>query len=481
MDHTLIEWLHTIDPWSAAGAGVVALSTIASSAHAIISRRSAQSAIAWVGMIVLVPVGGALLYLLLGINRIRTRARSLRYATPEVRRRLRQDSVPSQPPEHMVGLARLGQQVTGLGLLGGNRVQMLRNGDDAYRAMLDAIDQAEDSIALCSYIFDRDETGMRFVEAIARATSRGVSAHVLIDAVGVRYHFPSVLGALKAAGSQAAVFMPILRPGKFAFINLRNHRKLLVVDGRVGFTGGMNIRHAFTSAAPQRKRAHDTHFQLDGPVVAHLHHQFIEDWAFATGEVLRDELAPSTIASAGEVLARGVPSGPDADFANIQWVLFGLLQAARERVVIVTPYFLPEESMLDALQVAAMRGVQVDVVMPQRSNLPFVDWASRSSWGPLLKRGVQLWLCPPPFDHSKLVAVDSMYSLIGSANWDPRSLKLNFEFNVEAYDDDLAGDIEALAEAKIEAATLVTLEDWAGRGWPRRMWDGLFRLGTPYF
>jgi cardiolipin synthase len=222
------------------------------------------------------------------------------------------------------------------------------------------------------------------------------------------------------------------------------------------------------------------HFRVKGPIVAQLQEAFADDWMFTTGEALRGELWFPEPHKSGPVLSRAVIDGPDEDFEKLRWTLLGALAIARYSVQIVTPYFLPDPAVVSALNLAAMRGVKVDILLPSRSNLPFVQWASRAMWWQVLEHGCRIWLTPPPFDHSKLMLVDGCWVLLGSANWDARSLRLNFELNVECYDVELARKLERILETKRVGGELVTLADVDGRSVPARLRDGLARLLTPY-
>ena len=486
-------WLTQVWPPLVGGLGLLA--ALAAAGHAVLSKRSAQSALAWVALIALVPLLGATLYLLFGVNRIRRAGQRLRdrrrgSLEPEdpLERDLRQTHA-QQVLTHLEGrleplngLRILVERVTGAALLGGNDIRLLRDGDQAYPAMLQAIDAARHTVLLSTYIFDLDEAGQRFVDALVAAHQRGVRVHVIIDSVGARYSWPTSLSALRRAGVPAQAFMPVLRPGRLSlFMNLRTHRKIMVVDGVVGFTGGINIRHGHMVAHSPAHPAHDAHFHVRGPVVFHLQRALVDDWFFCAGERLRGEgYFPARYEPAGQVAARGIPDGPDGDEMSLQWTLLGALQAARRGVTIITPYFIPEESLLSALQIAALRGVAVDLILPERSNLPFVDWASEAMWEPLLEVGVRLWRVGGAFDHAKLMVIDGRWTLFGSCNWDPRSLKLNFEFNVEAYDEALAASVMALARAKRAQARAWTLEDHRARGLAARARSGLARLAAPY-
>jgi cardiolipin synthase len=468
--------------WTYAFAALSLVVALVTSAHVVLHKRDVRAALGWVGFIWFAPVIGATAYLVLGVNRIRRRAQALRL--PDVRARIPEDlrpPPPSLPPEaaHLSPLVELADGVVRRPLVAGNAVTLLPGGEVAYPAMLAAIDAAERSVTFCTFIFDPGRAGDAFIGALTRAHERGVKVRVLVDAVGVRYRWPPVHRRLRAAGVATELFLPRLTPAWLPFVNLRNHRKVLVVDGRIGFTGGMNVRDDFLGATG-RPPFMDLHARVEGPVVAHLQEAFAEDWLFTTGETLEGGAFFPPLQRAGGVLARGVPDGPDEDFEAVRWVLLGALATARERVRIVTPYFLPDSALVTAIDVAVMRGVQVDVVLTERGNLPVVQWAQTAQLWQVIERGCRVWVTPPPFDHTKLMVVDGAWSLIGSANWDPRSLRLNFELEVECYDADLAARIEALATERIARARRLTLEELDRRALPIKLRDGFARLFSPY-
>jgi cardiolipin synthase A/B len=461
------------------------------SGHVVLYKRDVRAAVGWAGLIWLAPLVGALLYLLLGINRIQRRAHELRGEHRAFKRppaaylcSARALAQAVEPAHHLIGLAGMIGRVTGQPLLQGNVVVPLLNGDQAYPEMLQAIDQAQISINLSTYIFDNDRMGRRFLRSLQRAVERGVEVRVLIDDVGARYTLPPITGSLRRAGVPVARFLRTLIPGRMPYANLRNHRKILVADGRVGFTGGMNIRegHVLNLQPPPRHPVRDLHFRIEGPVLMHLQETFADDWAFSTGEVLDGErwFPPPAGMIRGSTIARGVSDGPDEDFDKLRMTLLGALAAAQSSVRVVTPYFLPDAALITSLNVAAMRGVTVDVLLPERNNLRLIQWASTAQLWQILQRGCRVWLTPPPFDHSKLMVVDRTWVLLGSANWDPRSLRLNFEFNVECYDPALGGSLDEHVEEKCRAARPITLAEVDARRLPIRLRDGVARLASPY-
>jgi cardiolipin synthase len=278
-----------------------------------------------------------------------------------------------------------------------------------------------------------------------------------------------------------ARFLPALRPVPSPYFNLRNHRKMMIVDGATGFCGGLNIRDACVIALNRPDATQDLHFRIRGPVVPQMMHAFAFDWHFTTGEDLLDaEWCPAVPGPTGEVAARGIPDGPDADFETLLMTILGAIAQARQSVRLATPYFLPDQPLIDALRVAALRGVNVEIVLPEHGNLRLVQWAMTAQLPQVLAWGCRVYLSRPPFDHTKLMVIDGAWSLIGSANLDPRSLRLNFEYNVECYSSTLAATLGGMLDAKIAAGRPLTVRELAERPLARRLRDGAAWLAQPY-
>lgn len=474
--------------WPYVAAVLSMILVLVASGHAVLSKRDTRAAIGWVGVIWLAPILGVLLYVWLGINRIERRARSLRADRPSLGSSAAFAEHPVELPDQAHSLAgtpleplvKLVRDVTRQPLVAGNRVTPLVNGDQAYPAMLEAIEAATHSVTLSTYIFAHDVTGQRFLDALRHAVSRKVEVRVLIDDVGARYSWRPMPRVLRQAGIRCAQFLPTLIPWRVQYSNLRNHRKILVVDGRIGFTGGINIHEQNCLERQPRHAVQDLHFRVTGPVVAQFQKAFADDWAFCTGELLQGESWFSEVEPEGPVLARGIPDGPDDDFETLRLTLLGAIACARSSILVVTPFFLPDASLIAALNVAALRGVQVDLVLPAENELKLVQWASTALLWQVLQRGCRVWLSPPPFDHTKLLLVDELWTLLGSANWDPRSLRLNFEFNVECYDRELARSLTDLVRSKIQHSRSLSTADMDSRSLPVRLRDGVARLFSPY-
>ena len=462
---------------------------LATAVHILLKKRNTRAAAGWLGLVWFAPVLGVCLYWMFGVNRIKRRARQ-RLADKQIVPLPDKEAVVSPSfIEHLSGcmeknglvqLSRMTEKLTRQPLIQGNRITPLVNGDQAFPLMLSCITEARHSITFCSYIFDNDSWGSRFMVALKDAKERGLEVKVLIDGVGARYSFRPMTRRLRREGLDAAEFMRTILPWHFQYFNLRNHRKILVIDGSVGFTGGMNIRDSNYLADNPSHPVQDIHFFIEGPVVAELQRSFAEDWSFTTREILEGEKWYPHLITQGNGVARGISDGPDEDFDKLRMVILAALATAQESIRIVTPYFLPDAELVLALRIAALRGLEVEILLPASSNLRMVKWASDAGLEELLRQGCRIFLTRPPFDHSKIVVVDHSWVLLGSANWDSRSLALNFEFNMECYDFQLAEKVETIIHGKKSTASELTLEEVLSRNILVKLRNRLFRLFSPY-
>ncbi len=472
--------------WQWASATGILVFGLGSALHALLNKRDPRAALNWIFICLLVPGFGGVAYWILGVNRIRTKAKgwreegrfSLGAARDYTAFHVEGDT--DNSGQDISSFMLLSEKVCRTPLLAGNSVVPLFNGEEAYPAMLEAIEKAKKHVFVCTYIFDTDDAGLLFVKALGEAAGRGVDVRVIIDAIGERYSRPRVRKLLKEYKSvRVARFLPLAISLRGLRLNLRNHRKLLTVDGEVGFTGGMNIgqRH-MVEDEKNKNRTADVHFKLLGPVVSSLEDMFYEDWGFSTGEKAPVQKVEAKVA--GDALCRSVPDGPNEDFEVLQWMIVGALSCANHHVRIMTPYFIPGRELLSALHAAALRGVQVDIMLPAKNNLPIVKWASRAFYPEVTRYGCRVYLQPPPFNHSKVIVIDSHYTILGSANLDPRSLRLNFEYNLEVFDEKLAARLTEHFERLREKSELIDSDTYIRSGFFARTRDSVAKLGAPY-
>lgn len=460
-----------------------------SACHALLYKRDPRAAFGWIALCLTFPLAGPLLYFVFGINRITTKARELHgkkfFKLPPGYERPHHESkvllAEFNLPDDYVVPARISNAVTRNPLTRGNGVDPLLNGNEAYPSMLEAIHSAIDRVYLSTYIFESNKTGTAFIDALARANERGLDVRVLIDGFGEWYSFPRSGPKLKKRGIPFYRYLPPAFLPPFLHINLRNHRKLLVVDGKVAFTGGMNIgdRHIVEDCS-ERQCTTDLHFRLTGSVVNQLEQTFLKDWDFASGQISRKPEPYQNKELSGNAVCRTILDGPDEDIDKLIMILISAISTARKKISIVTPYFLPPRELIGALQAAALRGVKVTLILPEHNNHRVVHWAMRNMLWELIQWGVDVYYQPPPFAHGKLFLADDHYLQLGSANFDARSLRLNFELVVEVYDEELALKMSEYVEERRQASRRVSLEELDARSLPVRLRDALCWLFSPY-
>ncbi|HUI63014.1 MAG TPA: phospholipase D-like domain-containing protein [Steroidobacteraceae bacterium] len=445
---------------------------LGSGLHALLTKADPRSALSWMAVCLLVPYGGALLYWLLGINRVRRRCQLSPPAltSPAVVR------LSAGVVDTLAGQVRIGDALTRRPLEPGNAIEPLHNGELAFPRMLSAIGEARESVWLSTYIFQTDRVGGEFIAALAAAVRRGVSVRVLVDGIGEWYDWPHVVPQLRRAGVPSARFLPprLLPPN--LSLNCRNHRKILIADGQTAFIGGMNLGGREVGGGTGRRMT-DIHFRLLGPVVAQLARTFAEDWEFATAERLSLPGAPGEL---GQSVCRVITGGPDQDVDKLLLILLGALASAERHVQIMTPYFIPPLELVAALEATALRGVTVSVVLPRRSNLRYIDWATLHWIPALVARGVHVHLQQPPFSHAKLLVIDGRYAHIGSVNVDTRSLRLNFEIAVEVYDEQFCGELATFIAVRERASAPLSVQQTRTVPVLPRVRNALCWLVSPY-
>lgn len=453
---------------------------LAVSVHILLTKREARAAFGWLGVAWLSPFIGSFCYAIFGINRIARRALKLRQTNSLQAGIATRVEHKNGRPQKIPHVESVGNALSRHRVVGGNHLEIFQNGDEAYPEMISAINGAKKTIALSSYIFRMDENGVTFVNALRAAKERGVEIKVLIDGVGGGFFFCPATSRLRSLGIDAHRFLQSLLPWDMPYLNLRNHKKLLIIDGKRGFVGGMNIGSENLLRKKSKLPVRDTHFCFSGPVIVQLLESFVEDWSFTTDEVLDGSGWWPKLKSQGNVKARVIDSGPDHDLGNVEKLLAAAIGSAKHYIRIVTPYFLPDERIGFLLDMAVLRGVTVELVIPQHTDFSLFDWAMDGQLSFMDLNVIKCFRTPEPFDHSKLVTVDGEWCAIGSPNWDVRSMLLNFEILVECHDKDTVSRIDSLIDEKIASAVLQRNGNQNRQNYPSRLRNAVARLLMPY-
>ena len=357
----------------------------------------------------------------------------------------------------------------GPGMLPGNRVEALLNGDEIFPAMLEAIRGAKRTITFETYVYYSGRIGAEFSRALAERARAGVKVHVIFDAIGAGKIDEKFVDEMKAAGVEVERYNPV-RWYTLARMNNRTHRKLLVIDGAVAFTGGAGIADEWAGDAQDPKHWRDTHFRIEGPAVAQMQAAFMENWIEITGEVLHGEPYFPPLGAAGGQTAQFFVSSPGGGGESMQLMVLLSIAAARRELLISASYFVPDNVEVRALAAAARRGARVRIIVPGPHNdAEIVRRASRSGWGELLRAGVEIHEYQPTMYHCKVMVVDSLWTSVGSTNFDSRSFAVNDEANLNVYDREFSSEQVRIFEDDLKRARRITLEEWRNRPWTEKL------------
>ncbi len=423
-------------------------------------RRTPQSTVAWLLAMVAVPYFAVPLFLALGFRKRRARFRPIAFAPHG-------GGVPEKVAQSDQILQRLGLPPAATG----NWFTLIETGEEAWRELIALVDSAEYSLEVEFYVLLNDDVGRAFVEALTRRAKQGVKVRLLLDRLGSLFPPRAALSALRQAGGEVLFFSPLLQLPRVGHVNLRNHRKLVITDGERVFSGGMNVGGEYMGPYPVPDRWIDLAFILEGPAVPACHDVFLSDWAVAGGEKLDVTAEPEP---AGTAIVQTVSSGPDMATDPLHDVLVSAIHAAQRRVWVVTPYFLPTEMLSHALVLAARRGIDVRILLPQKSNQKLADFARGAYLREVAEAGARVMFFQKGMLHAKATFIDD-FAYAGSANFDVRSMLLNFEFVLFLYDEGSVGTLEDWYLRQEPACR----EGLAQAGVARRVLEGVFRLGAP--
>jgi cardiolipin synthase len=432
-------------------------------------------------VILFIPFVGLITFWLLGTTRLHLRRRKRRKVesrlAPEIQR-VHSHAEHSFPPENAPQtLIHLARQFDGIGPLGGNQIDIYRSGQALFDDLELAIDQATQHIHLVYYIWQPDTTGQRILEALVRAAQRGVQVRLLIDDVGSRGIKRLFLNPLEMAGGQIERFLPVNPLNRQLALNNRNHRKLVAIDGRQAFIGGMNIGDQYAANAESWI---DLHARVYGPVVHSIQEIFCQDWYHAAAQDLANREYFPPLDHSGPVHAQLLSSGPaDERWKSIHTFIFAAINLAQEKVYIETPYFVPDQPILLALHTAALRGIDVRLLLPGRSDHPLVLYAGRSFQDELLDAGVRIFELKNIMTHAKTMTIDGYLSIIGSANLDQRSFRLNFESNLFCMDSSVTRQMELDFLKLCSRAEEISLDQRKTLPASRKLIESLCRVLSP--
>lgn len=453
----------------------------------LMTKRESTAAIAWCLLVFFVPIFGGLCFWVFGYNTLyRPLRRKRRHrsriqkghppASPEAER----GGEDKEPPFHTYNqLGHLASRVRAFPVSHGNALTLIDDTQAAYDAILAAIGNARHHVNVEFFIFRPDGAGRRLLDLLTAKAKAGVEVRLLFDSVGSRGLGRRALLPLRDAGGKIAYFLPLNPIRSRLRVNLRNHRKIVVVDGLVGFTGGMNIGDEYLGSSARFGYWRDQMLQLEGPGVAGLQRIFMEDWDFAADETLEGDAYFPPLAKAGDAVVQVVESGPDQELNSIREIVFAAILSARERLWMASPYFVPDTGILDAIRLASYRGVDVRLLCLLHPDKYIAFYAAHYYWSDLMRVGMKVYQYAKGMMHAKVMLVDGQWGMVGSANLDNRSLHLNFEAACILHSPALVAELEAGFLRDLENSVLLDPRAFAARPFAQRLATNACRLLSP--
>ncbi len=456
------------------------------SISALMDTRTPQGTIAWAVSLNTFPYLAVPAYLIFGESDFdsyrTTRLVGIEETRPMAELLIRNIEAAEASPRETTGLMEVIAGLSSLPVTEGNRASLLVDGKNTFQSIFEAVDAAEDYILLQFYIIRADDTGSDLKDRLVEKARQGVRVYVLYDDYGSFGLTDDFISDLKAAGARINSFMNLGGDANRFQLNFRNHRKIVVVDGKVAFVGGHNVGDEYLGKHPRLTPWRDSHLRITGPVVACVQVPFVEDWHWATGEIIEDldwDVAARLRESTGSMQAVCVPSGPADPIETCLLFYLATLNAATERIWIATPYFVPDHAVVAALQLAAKRGVDVKIIIPDLSDDRLVHLSSFSYLDELERVGVEVHRYGEGFLHQKVVLVDDDFAAIGSANLDNRSFRLNFEAGIAVSDPEFAREVETMLKTDLEHSRLARASDLSEKPYLFRLSARVARLLAP--
>ena len=458
----------------------------------IMDNRDPVKTISWVLVIVLIPVLGILIYIYFGQNFAKRKIfskkefadlnRIIKLSDNQIIDLHKQEYLNNEKIRKKINIIKLLLNNNKALLTQYNKVTILNNGQETFDSVLEELGNAKDHIHIEFFKIMDDGIGNKIKNIILKKAKEGVKVRVIFDDVGSWKLTKKYIKTLQRAGIEVNKFMPVNFPFLTSKVNFRNHRKIIVIDGKIGFVGGLNIADKYIHGHKKLGFWRDTHMRLEGEAVSALQIVFIIDWYFVCNQVISEHLRyfPKYLVQ-DQHLVQIATSGPDSDWASIMQAFFAAISTAEEKIYITTPYFLPNESILTALKTAALSGVDVRIILPEKPDSTIVFWSSMSYINELLKAGIKVYLYTAGFTHAKVLMVDGVFSSVGTANMDNRSFDQNFEVNALIYDTDITKNLENTFLTDLENSKQIIIDEWQNRSKIRKVKESLSRLMSPLY
>ena len=487
----MTDFLHNIDILTLLGTVILFLNMILATIVIFLEKRNAGSTWAWLLVLYFIPILGFILYLILGkklpkghlfkwedrnkigieemISEQLSLFRSERF-TPS-----------NELIQYYKGLIYMLLDNNDAILTTNNSIQIFTDGNHKFRSLFDDIKNAQDTIHLQYYIFKSDNLGGQLIQLLTEKAKQGIKVRILYDDLGSRGTRKKHFRDLIAAGGEVEAFFPSSFPLINFRINYRNHRKLVIIDGRIGYVGGFNVGDEYLGLNKRFGYWRDTHLRMIGNSVHAIQTRFILDWnqASESNDIAYSANLFPTIQSSGQTSMQIVTSGPDSEWEHIKYGYIKMISYARESIWIQTPYFIPDASLLDALRIACLTGKDVRIMIPNKPDHPFVYWATYFHVGELLKAGAKIYIYDNGFIHAKTIIVDGKLASVGTANIDVRSFKLNFEVNAFLYDEEIGVSLTESFNKDLIVSTELTLDQYKQRSLKIRFKESISRLLSP--
>ncbi|MDC6405221.1 MULTISPECIES: cardiolipin synthase [Maribacter] len=467
--------------WTTIILGIYILITLSIVVAILLYGAKPSKSLAWLLAIFAIPVGGIILYLLLGRNRRKNKLIALKRNLFAKLPRPGTDLVNSFEGKYRK-LMTLFYNTSHFPPVGGNDLQLLKDGKTTFDAIFNALEQAQREIHIQYYIYEDGELADKLWVLFKNKIALGVKVRMIYDGIGSFSLSKSYLKKLQDIGVKVYPFLPFKFGRFFSSLNYRNHRKIIVVDGQIAFTGGINISDKYLKGDPSLGKWHDMHLKITGPAANHLNQVFMMDWYLVSQELLEPlENLAGISKSKADTMVQIVSGGPDDDFPALEQTYFSIINAARKYVYITNPYIIPNQALIKALQTAALSGVDVRLLVSENADNRLVSWAVHSYFETFLKSGVKIYLFPDGFLHSKIIVSDDAISSIGTANLDDRSFEQNYEVNAIVYEKEFAELLKSDYLKDSGSGHLLTYDEYVERPWIKKLKEGVGKIFSPLF